>query len=112
MAPMESRDEAARRAAQEAEAERQRIAAEQRAARESGVMLQVASNAASTHPIAVEPEQVPELPAPTHAADDPNGQQRKNAMVGKENNSSDENQNHRIAPVPTWTVPAGRDGTS
>src|SRR3546814_3430206 len=41
MAPIESADEAARRTAQEAEAERQRIAAEQRAARESGVILQV-----------------------------------------------------------------------
>jgi type IV secretion system protein VirB10 len=107
MAPMESRDEAARRAAQEAEAERQRLAAEQQAARESGVMLQVAGNAASTHPIAVEPEQVPELPAPAHAADDPNGQQRKNAMVGKENNSSDVSPHKLIAPVSPWTVQAG-----
>src|SRR3546814_12785174 len=50
MAPEESADEAARRAAQEAEAERQRLAAEQRAARGSGVMLQLAANPTSGGP--------------------------------------------------------------
>src|SRR3546814_9663143 len=39
--------EAAARAAQDAETERQRLAAEQRAARQSGVMLQLASGGAS-----------------------------------------------------------------
>lgn len=82
MLPDDTGDEAARRAAQEAEAERQRIAAEQRAARESGVMLQVAGNTASARPAAVAAEQTPEFPAPTQIADDPSGQQRKNAMVG------------------------------
>src|SRR3546814_13544335 len=47
MAPEESADEAARRAAQAAEAERQRIAAEQRAARGSSVMLQLGTNPTS-----------------------------------------------------------------
>ncbi len=102
----ESGDEAARRAEQEAEAERQRIAAEQRAARESGVMLQVAGNA-SAHPVAVAAEQTPELPTTPQAADDPGGQQRKNAIIGKPNDSGDVNP-HRLTPlVSPWTVQAG-----
>src|SRR3546814_20002446 len=67
----EAADEAARRAAQEAEAERQRLAAETRAARESGVMLRkggagasvgaaVASVAASSEV----PEQLPAMDGP------------------------------------------------
>src|SRR5690606_13856497 len=51
--PADPAADAAQRAAQEAEAERQRVAAEQRAARESGVMLQLArttSHAASAVP--------------------------------------------------------------
>ncbi|MGH6650806.1 MAG: TrbI/VirB10 family protein [Sphingopyxis sp.] len=103
----DSSDEAARRVAQEAEAERQRIAAEQRAARESGVMLQVPGNVASARPVAVEPEQVPELPAPAQTADDPNGQQRKNAMIDKANDSSDVNPHRLTAPISHWTVQAG-----
>ena len=107
MAPIESADEAARRTAQEAEAERQRIAAEQRAARESGVMLQVAGNTASARPVAVTAEQTPELPASPQAADDPNGQQRKNAMIGKANAGGDVNPHRLTAPVSPWTVQAG-----
>lgn len=103
----ESGDEAARRVAQEAEAERQRIAAEQRAARESAVMLQVPRNVAPARPVAVEPEQVPELPAPAQTADDPNGQQRKNAMIGRTNEESDVNRHRLTAPVSPWTVQAG-----
>ena len=106
MAPIESADEAARRAAQEAEAERQRIAAEQRAARESGVMLQVAGNA-SARPVAVAAAQTAELPASPQAADDPNGQQRKNAMVGRANDSGDVNPHRLVAPVSPWTLQAG-----
>src|SRR3546814_12038338 len=60
MAPEESADEAARRAAQEAEAERQRLAAEQRAARESGVMLQLAANPTSGSPVAAPVATMPE----------------------------------------------------
>ena len=102
----ESGDEAARRAEQEAEAERQRIAAEQRAARESGVMLQVAGNA-SARPVAVAAEQTPELPTTPQAADDPGGQQRKNAMVGKANEGGDVNPQRLTAPVSPWTLQAG-----
>lgn len=106
MAPMESGDEAAQRAAQEAEAERQRLAAEQRAARESSVMLQIAGNA-SARPVAVAAEQTPELPASPAAADDPNGQQRKNAMVGKANDGGDVNPHRLTPPVSPWTLQAG-----
>lgn len=107
MVPEDTGDEAARRAAQEAEAERQRIAAEQRAARESGVMLQVAGNAASVRPVAVAAEQAPDLPAPAQIADDPNGQQRKNATVGRANDSGDVNPHRLTAPVSPWTLQAG-----
>lgn len=107
MVPDDTADEAARRAAQEAHAERQRIAAEQRAARESGVMLQVAGNAAAARPVAVAAEQAPELPAPAQIADDPNGQQRKNAMIGKANDGSDVNPHRLTAPVSPWTLQAG-----
>ncbi|SBV31884.1 Conjugation TrbI family protein [uncultured Sphingopyxis sp.] len=107
MVPDDTADEAARRAAQEAHAERQRIAAEQRAARESGVMLQVAGNAAAARPVAVAAEQAPELPAPAQIADDPNGQQRKNALIGKANDGSDVNPHRLTAPVSQWTLQAG-----
>jgi type IV secretion system protein VirB10 len=107
MASADGGDEAARRAAQEAEAERQRIAAEQRAARESGVMLQVSDNTAAARPVAVAAERTPALPAPTQAADDPNGQQRKNAMVSKASEGDDVNPHRLTAPISPWTVQAG-----
>ncbi|WP_337180438.1 TrbI/VirB10 family protein [Sphingopyxis granuli] len=100
-------DDVARRAEQEVEAERQRLAAEQRAARESGVMLQIADNTAPARPIAVAAEQVPALSARAQTADDPNGQQRKNAMIGKANDSSDVNPHRLTAPVSPWTLQAG-----
>jgi len=106
MVPEDSSDEAARRAAQEAEAERQRIAAEQRAARESGVMLQVAGNASARH-VAVAAAQTPEFPASPQVVDDPNGQQRKNALVGKANDGGDVNPHRLVAPVSPWTLQAG-----
>ncbi len=108
-APIESADEAARRAAQEAEAERQRLVAEERAARESGVMLQVAGNATGAR-VAVLPAAVaPELPSAVQAAEapDPGGQQRKNAMVGRANDGVDVNPHSLTAPVSPWTLQAG-----
>ncbi|MCW0199857.1 TrbI/VirB10 family protein [Sphingopyxis sp.] len=107
MAPEDGGDKAARRAAQAAENERQRIAAEQRAARESGVMLQLAGNATPARPAAVAAEQSSEFRAPTQTSDDPNGQQRKNALVGKANDSSDVNPHGLTAPVSPWTLQAG-----
>jgi type IV secretion system protein VirB10 len=107
MTTEEPADDSARRAAQEAEAERQRLAAEQRAARESGVMLQVAGNSALARPVAVAAEQTPVLSAPPQAIDDPNGQQRKNAMIDKANDSSDVNPHRLTTPVSPWTLQAG-----
>ncbi|MGV1683460.1 TrbI/VirB10 family protein [Sphingopyxis sp. NJF-3] len=107
MASEDGGDEAAQRAAQAAEAERQRIAAEQRAARESGVMLQIAGNATPGRPAAVAAEQSPEFRAPAQAADDQNGQQRKNALVGRANDDYDVNPHRLIAPVSPWTLQAG-----
>src|SRR3546814_169907 len=101
MAPEESADEAARRAAQAAEAERQRIAAEQRAARESSVMLQLATNPTSGNPVAAPAATMPAAPPFAQAAEapDPNGQQRKNAMVGRANDGADVNPHRLTAPV-------------
>ncbi|MCW0198902.1 TrbI/VirB10 family protein [Sphingopyxis sp.] len=109
MASEDDGDEAARRAAQEAEAERQRIAAEQRAARESGVMLQVAGSAASVRPATVAAATAPELPMPAKAAEasDPNGQLRKNAIIGRANDDGDVNPHALTPPISPWTLQAG-----
>lgn len=109
MASVNPAEEAARRAAQEAEAERQRLVAEERAARESGVMLQVAGNAIGARvavvPAAVAPEPPTAVQAPE--AHDPDGQQRKNAMVGRANEGADVNPHSLTAPVSPWTLQAG-----
>src|SRR3546814_18605970 len=91
MAPEESADEAARRAAQAAEAERQRIAAEPRAARESSVMLQLATHPTSGNPVSAPAATMSAAPPFAQAAEAPapNGQQRKNAMVGRANDGAD-----------------------
>lgn len=109
MAPIESADEAARRAAQKAEDERQRLAAEERAARESGVMLQVAGNATGARVAVVPATVAPELPSTVQAAEapDPGGQQRKNAIVGRANDGADVNPHSLTAPVSPWTLQAG-----
>ena len=113
--PADPAAEAAQRAAQEAEAERQRIAAEQRAARESGVMLQLTRAAphaasavpatdtgAASAPMAATPDR-PRL----DPGQDPNNQQRKNAMVGRANRDDDLNPHPLVPLVSTWTVQAG-----
>ncbi|WP_447725869.1 TrbI/VirB10 family protein [Sphingomonas koreensis] len=96
-----------------AEAERQRIVVEQKAARESGVILQLARTRADTVPTA------PPVDTGTGStavrteervvADverDPNGQQRKNALVGRAN-SDDLNPHALAAPASPWTLQAG-----
>ena len=109
MMPEESADDAARRAAQAAEAERQRIAAEQRAARESGVMLQLAANSADAQPVSVPAATSPELPPLAQATEAPdgNGQQRRSAMIGRANDGADVNPHRLTAPVSPWTLQAG-----
>lgn len=84
----ETVDQAAVRAAQEAEAERQRIAAELLAARESGVMMQLASAGAPGASVQTGSENVPGEPAPIVAGESPRatapdtiGQSRKEAFV-------------------------------
>ncbi|HZG33820.1 MAG TPA: TrbI/VirB10 family protein [Sphingopyxis sp.] len=109
MAFGEPADEAARRAAQEAEAERQRFAAEARAARESGVMLQVRGDAASTPggtvPVAAAPEPPSHLSAAT--APDASGQARKAAPDGRATDGADTNPHALAAPASPWILQAG-----
>lgn len=107
--------DAAQRAAQEAETERQRIAAEQRAARESGVMLQLAGNTSRTPSAAPAVEDgaappTPETPATRTALDpdrDPNGQGRKNDLVGRANRDDDINPHALVRSASPWTIHAG-----
>lgn len=110
MAPGEPADEAARRAAQEAEAERQRLAAEARAARESGVMMRSGGEAGRAPPamaaVAAAPEGVSPLPAGT-AAPDADGQMGKAAPVGRANDGADTNPHALTAPASPWTLQAG-----
>lgn len=101
-------DEAAR-AARQAETERRRLAAERRAARESGVMLSLAGPAA--RPPRTPPASV-ETPAPATVAasgnePDANGQRRKNALVGRASGGDDVNPHRLEAAVSPWTLQAG-----
>lgn len=100
---------AAARAAQEAEAERQRLAAEQKAARESGVMMQVEGASAMPGSSQGEPpQQTGTTGAATPVATiDPSGQQRKNALVGRGNADDDINPHTLSLPVSPWTINAG-----
>jgi type IV secretion system protein TrbI len=114
MAPIDPAADAGARAAQEAEAERQRLAAEQKAARESGVMLQLANGSggrAALPSSTIEPGVAGATQlgaaAPTSVGDDPNGQSRKNAMVGKAASDDDINPHALTAPVSPWTLHAG-----
>lgn len=104
-------------AAQAAEAERQRVAAVRKAARESGVMVQVAGakigaagtadegSAASTSAaaadadtrIALDPER------------DPGGQQRKVDFVADQDGGGDANPHVLIAAPSPWTLSAGSE---
>ena len=106
--------DAAARAAQEAEAERQRVAAEQRAARESGVMLQIAGTTRGAVPVASSPATVAEgaaQPRSDQAAldpeRDPNSQLRKNELVGRTNSDDYINPHALAQPVSPWTLHAG-----
>lgn len=100
--------DAAARAAQEAETERQRIAAEERAARQSGVMLQMANMAAGP----IVPSAAARAPAAIEALapgddGDSNGQRRKNDLFGRSNANEDVNPHRLEAPASPWTLHAG-----
>ena len=104
----------AQRAAQEVEAERQRIAAEQRAARESGVMLQRvgdSTRAPAPEPAVAAPEASATGTTPSRATvdpeRDPNGQERKNDLVGRANRDDDINPHALAQPVSPRTLHAG-----
>jgi type IV secretion system protein VirB10 len=106
MAPV---DPEADEAAKAAEAERQRVAAEQRAARESGVMLQIAGRATAAPSAGMVPDAPPEplaIGAATSRAD-LSDQERKNALVGQSNDRGDINPHPLTAPVSPWTLHAG-----
>lgn len=114
MSSQETIDESARAAVQNAEAERQRLAAEERAARMSSVMLQLARETptgATALSLAVAgggggaaPEDGSLAPDP---ARDPSGQQRKNAFIGRANNDDDINPHRLVQPTSPWTLHAG-----
>lgn len=111
--PADPAAEAAARAAQQAEAERQRIAAERKAARESSVMLQLAGARTGAAPAGLPVEAGGEgptaqaAPAAPDPERDPNGQQRKNALVGRANGNEDINPHRLAAPISPWTLHAG-----
>lgn len=99
---------------QAAEAERQRLAAEQKAARESGVMMQISG---ANRPTAA--EQPATMASATPSADantarialdpdrDPNGQQRKADFVGATDRTSDINPHALVASPSPYTLMAG-----
>jgi type IV secretion system protein VirB10 len=100
--------------AQAAEAERQRLVAEQKAARESGVMMQISGANRSG---AAEPSAQVASPAPSGDAGaakialdperDPNGQQRKADFVGATDRTSDINPHALVASPSPYTLMAG-----
>ncbi len=113
MVPPDPAADAVSRAAQEAEAERQRIAAEQKAARESGVMLQLAGGgrAAAPAPVTTDASVPPasaETAKPLLDPDrDPNAQGRKNELVGRANRDDDINPHALAQSVSPWILQAG-----
>lgn len=101
MGPTDPIADAAARAAQEAETERQRLAAEQRAARQSGVMLQLAnggSKSTLSSPSVGQQGQAAEAPASVAPNTDDLGRANQGPHVNP----------HRLElPVSPWTLQAG-----
>lgn len=106
--PTDPAADAAARAAQEAESERKRLAAEQRAARQSGVMLQLATGG-SNPSVAEDVRQAQAIAEGSTAgeATDPGGQRRKDELVGRANTEAHVNPHRLQAPVSPWTLQAG-----
>lgn len=97
-------------AAQAAEMEQQRLIAQERSARESGIMLQVGNAVPRNGPAAVDYEMpAPATPSPAdgRTSVDPNGQPRKDAMVGRSNGEDEVNPHRLVEPVSPWTLQAG-----
>lgn len=112
----ETADQAAVRAAQQAEAERQRIAAEQLAARESGVMMQLAgAGGQETTPPSVGVEgnasiSTPDPPAGQNAqVTDPNSnrQAHKEAFVARADNQPGISTHSLVPAVSPYMLSAG-----
>ena len=105
--PDDPQPEAAARVAQDAETERQRVAAEERAARQSGVMLQT-TRVASTAPEPVEAKAILTVSQDEMVGGaDVGGQRRKNGLIGR-TSEGDQVSPHRLtAPVSPWTLHAG-----
>ena len=97
--PVDSLADADRRAAQDAEAERQRRAAAVLAAREAGVMMPLAGKSIAAPPPAIVPDDsAVAQPAAPVAERDPGGQPRKNDLVGRTNRDDDVSP-HRLMPA-------------
>ncbi|RJF91469.1 TrbI/VirB10 family protein [Sphingomonas cavernae] len=109
-------DEVAQRAAQEAEAERQRLAAERKAARESGVMMQLAraSSSSGTAEAALTDARVAAFAGEVATGErqpdpggDQNRQQRKLDFLAQRDANSDVNP-HGLTPAASpWMLSAG-----
>ncbi|WP_448140425.1 TrbI/VirB10 family protein [Sphingopyxis fribergensis] len=94
--------DAAARAAAEAEAERQRLAAEMKAARESSVMVPVSGRPAAVAVAAAA------SPAPSAQSTEAASQNEQNAsLVGRAGSDDDINPHRLTAPVSPWTLHAG-----
>jgi type IV secretory pathway VirB10-like protein len=106
-APVDPEADAAARAAQDVETERQRVAAEQRAARQSGVMLHSARSASG----AQDPEEAKVVPTASQdeaiGGTDVGGQRRKNGLVGSASEGDQVNPHRLTVPVSPWTLQAG-----
>jgi type IV secretion system protein TrbI len=109
--PVDPNAGAASTAAQQAAAERQRIAAERRTARESGVMLQIAGRSATTATAtAVAADTAPASDAARPVLDpdrDPNTQARKHELVGRANRDDNTNPHALTAALSPYTLSAG-----
>lgn len=109
--PVASSDQAA----QTAEAERQRRLSERKAARESGIMMQIGStgHAAGAAPSSTAPPVAPPGPAAVEATiavdstRDPGNQQRKTDILAGRDQSGDVNPHALVAPVSPYTLSAG-----
>jgi len=104
LGPPDAAAGAAARAAQEVEAERQRLAAEQKAARESSVMLQLAGRPVT--PEATAAAAAPE-PAAAEVETRQDRQQRDNMRVGSADDGADINPHRLALPASPWTLNAG-----
>ncbi|MGS1016174.1 TrbI/VirB10 family protein [Allosphingosinicella humi] len=101
-------------AAQAAEAERRRIAAERKAARESGVMMQMSgadrSATAAVAPTPPQPAASPDAPGNRLALDpdrDPGGQQRKADFVATKDTAETINPHALVAAPSPYMISAG-----